>query len=275
MVGSSHVDRNGPTKFYPTIREARRGSGPRPTAATARSARAAFLRVELRLSSDRAELRARERRGRRAREGEEAWWRWCNTVYGESDERAYPRVSPEGATPAKGVVVGVTFPFAFPSRNSARVFPWERVCRYESSLFSGVNRVFAFPRVSSPDVDHYSSRDRWDAASASRETDLRVKVPEWKCGGPCRRVLATPRRLSGIQYRFRWNVVETSWLVSRLSNFFAVARRVAGEIPPHLVAPCPVRTSGCFFPPSWFHRGGGRLIVRAHGECRRCGRTRG
>lgn len=34
-VGSSHVDRNGPTKFYPTIREARRGSGPRPTAATA------------------------------------------------------------------------------------------------------------------------------------------------------------------------------------------------------------------------------------------------
>ncbi|KYN15882.1 hypothetical protein ALC57_11850 [Trachymyrmex cornetzi] len=54
-VGSSHVDRNGPTKFYPTIREARRGSGPRPTAATARSARAASL--ELRLAS---ELRVRE-----------------------------------------------------------------------------------------------------------------------------------------------------------------------------------------------------------------------
>ncbi|KOC67621.1 hypothetical protein WH47_10396, partial [Habropoda laboriosa] len=37
-VGSSHADRNGPTEFYPTIREARRGSGPRPTAATARNA---------------------------------------------------------------------------------------------------------------------------------------------------------------------------------------------------------------------------------------------
>lgn len=36
-VGSSHADRNGPTEFYPTIREARRGSGPRPTAATARN----------------------------------------------------------------------------------------------------------------------------------------------------------------------------------------------------------------------------------------------
>lgn len=42
-VGSSHADRNGPTEFYPTIREARRGSGPRPTAATARSARAASV----------------------------------------------------------------------------------------------------------------------------------------------------------------------------------------------------------------------------------------
>lgn len=42
-VGSSHADRNGPTEFYPTIREARRGSGPRPTAATARNARPASV----------------------------------------------------------------------------------------------------------------------------------------------------------------------------------------------------------------------------------------
>lgn len=82
-VGSSHVDRNGPTKFYPTIREARRGSGPRPTAATARSARAASL--ELRLAS---ELRVRERRSTSAqREEDEAW---CGTtVYAKvSDNRA-------------------------------------------------------------------------------------------------------------------------------------------------------------------------------------------
>lgn len=95
-VGSSHVDRNGPTKFYPTIREARRGSGPRPTAATARSARAASL--ELRLAS---ELRVRERMIKGARRGEEAWC-GTTTVYGISATTIalvleYP-VSPEGAT---------------------------------------------------------------------------------------------------------------------------------------------------------------------------------
>lgn len=55
-VGSSHVDRNGPTKFYPTIREARRGSGPRPTVATATKRARRVCRVRL-LS----ELRERER----------------------------------------------------------------------------------------------------------------------------------------------------------------------------------------------------------------------
>lgn len=101
-VGSSHVDRNGPTKFYPTIREARRGSGPRPTAATARSARAASL--ELRLAS---ELRVRKRWSRGARRGEEAWY---TTVHGVSDDRARtgkPLSLPRAPPSAKGV--GATF----------------------------------------------------------------------------------------------------------------------------------------------------------------------
>lgn len=50
-VGSSHADRNGPTEFYPTIREARRGSGPRPTAATARNACRCAASVSLSLGN--------------------------------------------------------------------------------------------------------------------------------------------------------------------------------------------------------------------------------
>ncbi|KYQ56764.1 hypothetical protein ALC60_04363 [Trachymyrmex zeteki] len=95
-VGSSHVDRNGPTKFYPTIREARRGSGPRPTAATARSARAASL--ELRLAS---ELRVREAEKQRCPE------RRRSVVCGIRNKRrpiarvpGYPDF-PEGATQRK------------------------------------------------------------------------------------------------------------------------------------------------------------------------------
>lgn len=61
-VGSSHADRNGPTEFYPTIREARRGSGPRPTAATARNARAAS--VFLRLLVTRLSVEGRDNSGR-------------------------------------------------------------------------------------------------------------------------------------------------------------------------------------------------------------------
>lgn len=100
-MGSSHVDRNGPTKFYPTIREARRGSGPRPTAATARSARAPrFSASECAPLSQHRKLRARKRRSRREREGEKAWWRWCNTVYGESDDRAYPESLSRGRHPS-------------------------------------------------------------------------------------------------------------------------------------------------------------------------------
>ncbi|KYN32824.1 hypothetical protein ALC56_12889 [Trachymyrmex septentrionalis] len=99
-VGSSHVDRNGPTKFYPTIREARRGSGPRPTAATARSARAAFS-PELRLAS---ELRVREAEKQRCPERRRSVV--CG-ISGRSDDctRAgvscpFPRAPPKGA---KGV----------------------------------------------------------------------------------------------------------------------------------------------------------------------------
>lgn len=54
------------------------------------------------------QTRERERERERKKEGSVVAV-VCNTVYGESDDRAYPRVSPEGATPAKGVVVGVTF----------------------------------------------------------------------------------------------------------------------------------------------------------------------
>ncbi|EGI69780.1 hypothetical protein G5I_01321 [Acromyrmex echinatior] len=100
-VGSSHVDRNGPTKFYPTIREARRGSGPRPTAATARSARAASL--ELRFAS---ELRVREAEKQRCPERRRSV---VYVVYGISDDCTRTGVScPFSRAPPSAKGVGTT-----------------------------------------------------------------------------------------------------------------------------------------------------------------------
>lgn len=122
-MGSSHVDRNGPTKFYPTIREARRGSGPRPTAATARSARAPrFLRVRVCARLAASGSCARENgEARREREGEKRGGSGVIRYTVKATYRARTRESLPRAPPQrKGVVVGVTFRDVS-SRDSARV----------------------------------------------------------------------------------------------------------------------------------------------------------
>lgn len=218
VVGSSHVDRNGPTKFYPTIREARRGSGPRPTAATARSARAAFLRVELRLSSDQVELRARERQGRREREGEKRGGggviQYTVKATTARTRESLPRAPPQrkGSSSAWRSAFHREIPRECPRCPRAKEQVLLRISA-RTSLFSEYSCCFLLCCL--PPTSIITRIASVDAPSAPEK-----QTCGWKCPGrsaetrTCRRVLATP---SSFRYPIPVPVnVARSWLVSRL-----------------------------------------------------------